>query len=276
MPIVTTRSNTGASSLGWSTSAGFWPGSLSPKLWLDAADASTITEAGGSVSQWDNKGSLDNFVQGSGALQPTTGVTTLNGLNVIDFASDYLTSADSASAYKFMHDGAEYLIAAVWKPGVVVDPNIVYSFVGTDGRTSANIGTTVYYDDRYSQARNDRLMHSVYAGGGVTNVENLSANGYFTPNTFTIITIIADPNNGTAANRSELFANAGTAVKNNTYTGAVSASNPTYALQIGANGNNGETLTGSIAEMIVCEGANATETNRQKLRNYLNNKWAVY
>jgi len=56
------------------------------QLWLDAADASTITESGGAVSQWDDKsGNGRNFTQGTGANQPTTGTRTQNSLNVFDF-----------------------------------------------------------------------------------------------------------------------------------------------------------------------------------------------
>lgn len=56
-------------------------------LWLDASDLSTITESGGSVSQWSDKSeSMDHLVQASGSLQPVTGAETLNGRNVLTFA----------------------------------------------------------------------------------------------------------------------------------------------------------------------------------------------
>lgn len=68
----------------------FSPSNLSNGLmWLDASDASTITDSGGSVSQWDDKfGNGNNATQGTGSLQPITGTRTLNGLNVIDFAGN--------------------------------------------------------------------------------------------------------------------------------------------------------------------------------------------
>lgn len=74
--------------------AGPW-GAFSPLditgclLWLDAADTNTITEALGSVSQWDDKSGQGNHAtQETGALQPTTGVNTLNGRNVLRFVED--------------------------------------------------------------------------------------------------------------------------------------------------------------------------------------------
>lgn len=54
-------------------------------LWLDASDASTITDVEGSVSQWDDKsGGGNHATQGSGSSQPKTGTRSVNGLNVID------------------------------------------------------------------------------------------------------------------------------------------------------------------------------------------------
>jgi hypothetical protein len=75
----------------------FSPLDLSPALWLDAADTATITESGGSVSQWNDKsGNARNFTQASGTAQPTTGTRTQNGLNVIDFdgTTDFLEGGD--------------------------------------------------------------------------------------------------------------------------------------------------------------------------------------
>ena len=76
----------------------FSPLDLSPVLWLDASDTSTITESGGAVSQWDDKsGNGNDVVQATAALQPTTGTKTLNSLNVIDFQDDGMNVTFSSS-----------------------------------------------------------------------------------------------------------------------------------------------------------------------------------
>ena len=56
-------------------------------LWLDADDASSITEAtSNQVSQWDDKsGNARHFSQATSGDQPATNVTAQNGRNVIDF-----------------------------------------------------------------------------------------------------------------------------------------------------------------------------------------------
>jgi len=66
--------------LGWS------PDQITTELWLDAADATTITQSGGLVSEWrDKSGNDSHAAQGSSSNQPTTGSVALNGLNTIDF-----------------------------------------------------------------------------------------------------------------------------------------------------------------------------------------------
>lgn len=72
-------------------SGGVTPPAFSPtdiaglELWLDASDASTITETSGAVSQWDDKSGNAHHVTSSGSSRPTTGTRTISGLNVLDF-----------------------------------------------------------------------------------------------------------------------------------------------------------------------------------------------
>ena len=69
------------------------PSMISTALWLDAADASTITESGGAVSQWDDKsGNGRHVTQGTPENRPTYNVTGLNGKATVDWP----TSINSA------------------------------------------------------------------------------------------------------------------------------------------------------------------------------------
>lgn len=55
-------------------------------LWLDASDASTITQSSGSVSQINDKsGNGRHFTQGTSTNQPRINTHTQNGLAVLDF-----------------------------------------------------------------------------------------------------------------------------------------------------------------------------------------------
>lgn len=71
------------------------PAEITTTAWYDADDAGTIsTESGGAVSQWDDKsGNGYHMTQGTGSSQPTTGIRSLNGLNVLDFSDDFMTAA---------------------------------------------------------------------------------------------------------------------------------------------------------------------------------------
>ena len=62
------------------------PSMLGPALWLDAADASTITLNGSTVSQWSDKSGNDRHVVQSVSInQPTYSTASLNGLNTLSF-----------------------------------------------------------------------------------------------------------------------------------------------------------------------------------------------
>lgn len=77
--------------------SGFSPKSISGlQLWLDAADASTITTATG-VSEWRDKSSTGSkWTQATANNQPATGTQTMGGKNVLVF--DGTNDALSASA----------------------------------------------------------------------------------------------------------------------------------------------------------------------------------
>ena len=247
------------------------PADFNPQLWLDASDASTITESSGSVSQWNNKGSLGNFTQGTGASQPTTGVTTLNGLNVLDFASDFLTAANSAE-WKILHDGTIHEIFIVAKMGTTVNPGLLFGVIGNDQFGSNILGMGIGFND---DSADNTIFYRNRRPSPTDNPAGLDANEYVVGNQFNILSLFGDPSNATAANRAELRRNGGNLVNNNTATEAVSTSNPTNALQIGAAGGNSFSMTGSIAEIIIITGANATPTNRTSIINYLGNKWGI-
>lgn len=67
------------------------------QLWLDATDSDTITESGGSVSQWDDKsGNANHAVQASGSLQPTyTGSAVDYDINETMTLSSNITLTDT-------------------------------------------------------------------------------------------------------------------------------------------------------------------------------------
>jgi hypothetical protein len=82
-------------------SSPFTPASIAGlQLWLDASDASTITQSGGTVSQWNDKsGNANNAAQATGSMQPTYVTNSFNGLNSLLFngTSDLLLIPEISS-----------------------------------------------------------------------------------------------------------------------------------------------------------------------------------
>lgn len=74
------------------------PSMLGPTLWLDAADASTVTLNGSTVSRWNNKsGNNISLVQPITENQPTYSLASLNGLNTLSFDGSNDTMATVAN-----------------------------------------------------------------------------------------------------------------------------------------------------------------------------------
>lgn len=238
---------------------------VDPDLWLDASDASTITASGGSVSQWNNKGTLSDFAQATSALQPTTGVTTINGLNVIDFDSTGLVSQGLKSQWNFMHDGSDYFLAFVAK--IEAPTASLASLFATRDYIGADRGISYFIFQSSSTFR--------YA---VTNGSNEAVQLDFGVSyQDQILSAVFDPDNGTAADRIDYYVNNTQGLATNTKTGSTSASDPATNLQLGLRASGSDLpFIGSFAEIIVVSGADATETNRQTVVDYLNDKWGIF
>jgi hypothetical protein len=117
----------------------FSPLDLSPTLWLDASDETTITESGGAVSQWDDKsGNGYDLTQATGTYQPKTGTATINSLNTMEFDalnSQYLgnssvpfsgTSYTMFAVYEINPSDTTYIVSSFDTLGV-------YAYVATSG-----------------------------------------------------------------------------------------------------------------------------------------------
>ena len=245
------------------------PAGITPTVWLDAADATTITLNGSTVSQWTDK-STNGYVfsQGTAANQPTLISSGLNSKNTISWGgNDKLDSTANAATWKFFNDGTNYLFCMVAK----FQTQAGYLLI-TDAASSSNVGARVTWGISEVQ------QHFVFRGVSSSFVvNNVSSNGTYPANTFKNVGILADPDNVTAADRSSIKINNGSSIANNTQTNAVSNSNPASTWLLGAYLNDSTTdrMVGEVAEIIVCTGAQATDANRTELYTYLNAKWGV-
>lgn len=254
------------------------PLTLSPAIWIDFADASTVTLSGSNITQvTDKSGNGKTLTQGTAGRRPTYATASQNGLNTASFDGGDSLAAATAADWTFLHNGTNYIVASAHRFGTVANPNAAYTLWATNNLGSLSHGAFMFYDDRLSQVRNNIVCHECDRNVNVQpSVRNISSDGAMDPNAYRVMSVLAQPSNATAALRSSIIVNNGTAIANNSFTNAPSSTAPLGALTLGA-GVDQTTLpmVGNICELIIVSGANATAANAQRLTEYLRNKWAI-
>jgi len=140
------------------------PAELSSSAWYDAADANTIAEFGGLVTQWDDKsGNNKHVIQGQVALQPGTGVRTINGLNALDFNfSDLLVSFTGFPSIPFD-------VFIVHQPDSAADGTILANGGAGTSLVWARTDGVFFGDNQIDETvvgGQPKLIQGYYAGGG--------------------------------------------------------------------------------------------------------------
>lgn len=253
------------------------PSMLGPALWLDAADASTITAVSGGVSQWNDKsGGNINFTQSNSTLRPTTNSQTLNGLNVISFdgVDDNMNAGDALDNV-WTAAGGGFNIFFVARNRDITSSNGTILGKGSSGllnlrefvsylRTSISQFVALYSPDPTN--------YTVFNGG-----TTIASNQWVT-----ISHAYSDTGTGSANTTSRVSMTVDGSVES--LTVAVSAGNlstikdTTSLLSIGAivadGTQNSANLPGEIAEIVVLPVV-ASTTDRQKMEGYLAHKWGL-
>jgi hypothetical protein len=168
------------------------PAQITTELWFDAADSSTITTAGGSVSQWNDKsGNARNATQATSANQPTHSTTGFNGLPGVAFDGTNDTMIHG------LNTGGPYSLVAVYKTSaslqsfyrgiVAAGPNnsdgnmlLMRTFGGTIGSYgTSDINSTVSYSSGQTAMV---IVEDDNTGGSKTFWINGSSSGTYTQN----------------------------------------------------------------------------------------------
>jgi hypothetical protein len=225
-----------ASVLSNSILATWTPADITTALWLDAADASTITEVGGLVSQWDDKsGNGYDVTQVTGSKQPVTGATTIGGLNVIKA------------------DGVDDFMANILYPNQSQPFIRLFVFKSDTGSGGQHIISSTSSSQKISFIQGSTNFIGMFGTSSVISSVTVT----------TDTTIISNAFNGTS---SILRVNGGSDVSGN--TGVVTAT----GITIGASNTGGLNFGGDIGEVIE---APYTFDNMQKLEGYLAHKWGL-
>jgi hypothetical protein len=251
-------------------SAAFSPLSLSPDLWLDASDASTlydatsggsIVAADGAVARWEDKsGNARHATQSTGVYQPLRKTSIKNGLDIVRFDG----SNDSLSNLSASLTVVPSTVFVVMVESSNVDFAGIFARTPTSGSDfDAASGSSILYTE---------------PGVGLFG---LYTNGAFSLNEPTAESIIPwSIISGLNANGdSRLYRNNPTTPKNSTSAALSATSSAGYLIAArflgGAVDNSNYHLNGDVAEILVFPSA-LSDSNRQAVEAYLNAKWAIY
>lgn len=223
-------------------------------LWLDAADTSTITLNGSTVSQWNDKsGNGRNAVQATAANQPTFSATGLNSFPTLDFdGTDFLQysssmfSVENVTALCVMKEDTEKFYAGVLS---------IYAATGSDENQANSIVMAAGVSDSYVWGSSNSA-HSVVSGTGAAPASVWAYRK--------ITASITAYRNATAAPTVSVTA-AGTA------NGGYLVGN---RWQSSAVGSTGLRLDGKISEIVVLSRAVTTD-EFDRLNGYLAWKWGL-
>lgn len=227
--------------------AGLWtPADITTALWLDAADASTITESGGDVNQWDDKsGNGRNVTQATSSRQPAYTSSGLNGKNVLTFADDFLSNATLDWG-----DSPSSLFIVLGPSGAGTFRNIITT--GTGAQNQWSYGLT---------SANAYAIFQIRVGAQPFSV---------TPSITDIVCF-------TSVGRVSTSISA-TLTTNGTLNGTQTRSNANLTsavgITIGSNDIVTEPYLGFIAEIVLVSEIVSTDT-RQRIEGYLAHKWGL-
>jgi hypothetical protein len=257
---------------------GFTPADLSTSLWLDAADASTITESGGVVSQWNDKsGGAYNFAQSSSTLRPLYASETLNGKSVVTFdgiddnmnAGDVLDNVWTGSGFNIFFVAKNNDITSVDGTilGKVSSSPLALRQFASYIRTSVSQLVTLYTTDSNNFTVVDgstAIGDSQWVVVSQSYDDTLGVDGT-TANTTVRVQMTVDGNEQTEV----VNASAGNLGQIQDAAGLLS-----IGAFIGDGTQNAGNLDGAIAEMIVTPSV-LSASDRQKIEGYLAHKWGL-
>lgn len=218
----------------------FSPSDLSSlRIWLDASDTSTITASGSplKVSQLNDKSGFANHVsQATASLQPTSGASTQNGLNVLDAADDLLSNSYQLTA--------GHTVVSVYKHTTEAQ-TVLHCFFGA-GLSGQGMGFGYNTDSN---------LYNSFIWAGTESTRNVAFDSGFVIQGMTVTSSWAHTVrlNGESGN-------------------TTSTSTPSISSGFKAIVEGGAGLAGSLAETVVFNSALST-TDLEKVEGYLAHKW---
>jgi hypothetical protein len=223
------------------------PANITTALWLDAADASTITTVSGAVSQWNDKsGNGRHAIQVTSGNRPSVNSTGINNTPAISFNG----SSGFLSFPSGFLSGTTNLTVAM----ILSSPNQSNSAIW-GAINAAGTGLELLWNSVIGRSTFVRINNLDYSYSGLWSINSTPA----------ITTFTASPT-ATAG-----FFNGSSVTL--TRAGGISGLNYNGIYSMGryAGGQYGQMLMG---EFVILESS-ASANDRQKLEGYLAHKWGL-
>ena len=230
-------------------SGGWTPADIGPCAWYDAADGSTLTASGGSVSQWSDKsGNTNHLTQGTPNLRPTLSAAAINGLNALDFTGNIMGTAVNP----FGTNVQDALVLVVHKVDSI-QVGVLFSLTGSGANANRWQSHAPYSDG------------NVYFDCGGSGGSNRLSGSFGV----TAGTVVMSGFYGSVSNNVQQIYKNGSLLFGDTSGHSV----PTAGgMSIGGQGSTYQDTT--IGEVIVLNGV-VSSVDRQKLEGYLSWKWGL-
>ena len=231
------------------------PSMITTALWLDAADASTVTTVSSAVSQWNDKsGNSRNFTQSTSGNRPALTTNALGGKPVVTFdgTDDRLTASVTTGS-------STATVVSVWKLNQQpTNPGQSFAF-------------SRIYDIKTGfgglQLLNDVSTLAIHTKSSLYQTA-LTATKWFASGTSTELTVQKFDTSTTAFNRN------GSVVSSTASPANVGEAGSNCAIGARGDVNSITHLNGYVAELIVVNGI-ASDVVVQKLEGYLAHKWGL-
>jgi hypothetical protein len=251
------------------------PSMITTALWLDAADASTVTTVSGAVSQWNDKsGNGRNVTQSTVGSRPAYTSSALNSKNVVTFdgSDDILGFTDMTLGANV--SGLSYF--AVVRPNQPSTSDYRALFDLNAGGTSSTADrAALYLRQNTTEIGGRRLDADSYQ---FLQFGDTSSVGYALCSViinYGSATLGGSLNGANLSLRSGGFQTAGNTSNTNSQTisiGATSGGVPPSNNSFVALSNSAANC--NLAEFVVLQSA-ASDSARQKLEGYLAHKWGL-
>jgi len=221
-----------------------------PYVYLNASLETEYSDEASADTLHDFSGNNRHFYADLGEEPTYDSVSAISGLPAFRFDSTQWAQNATLADWIFLHSDSS-TVFIVTKTGDSANPNFRQNYYGTSAGSSSNIGVCLSYDDRSGSGFSNQLISQCGPGTGLPVYSNTSLADAINPNVYRNIIHLSDPANGTAADRTVISVSGGADIKNNLNSEAPSGSNPTYAFQIGAGGNDSRPAKGEIAVFVI-------------------------